>query len=49
VEKVVYEAHVEYGYTLKEIAEHLGVLYTMVGRIIRRVGGKVILQDLTPL
>jgi len=28
MEKVVYKAHVGYGYTLKKIAGHLGVLHT---------------------
>lgn len=36
-EKGVYEAHVLYGYTLKEIAGHLKVHYSTVGRIIKRI------------
>ncbi len=35
--KPVYRAHVTYGYTLKEIAEHLGVHYTTISRAVKRV------------
>ncbi|MDD5747640.1 MAG: transposase [Actinomycetota bacterium] len=32
-----YEAHVRYGYTLKEIAEHLGVHYATISRALKRL------------
>lgn len=31
----ILEAHMKYGYTLKEIAEHLGVHYTTVSKVIK--------------
>jgi DNA-binding MarR family transcriptional regulator len=33
----MYEAHLQYGYTLKEIAEYIGVYYTTVSRAIKKV------------
>jgi len=39
-EKAVYEAHVQYGYTLKDIAAFLGVHYATVSRIVKRVEEK---------
>jgi REP element-mobilizing transposase RayT len=36
-DKTVYRAHVTYGYTLKEIAEYLGVYYTTISRAVKRV------------
>ncbi len=36
-DKIIYRAHVEHGYRMGEIAEHLGVHYTSVSRAIRRV------------
>ncbi len=36
-DRVIYDAYVRYGYTMKEIAEHLGVHYATVSRAIRRV------------
>ena len=35
--KTIYEAYVRYGYTMKEIAEYLGVHYTTISRIIKLV------------
>ena len=32
--RAIYDAHVTYGYTLKEIADHVGVHYTTVSRVI---------------
>ena len=31
----VYAAHVKYGYTLKEIADHLGIHYTTVSKAVK--------------
>lgn len=36
LEKKIYEAHVNYGYTLKEIANMIGVHYSTISRIVRR-------------
>jgi DNA-binding transcriptional ArsR family regulator len=46
----MYEAHLQYGYTLKEIAEYIGLHYTAVSRAIKKLRGKikVILPDLAP-
>ncbi len=38
--RVVHEAHVRYGYTLKDIAEHLSVHYTTVSRAVKKIEGK---------
>ncbi|GIX48065.1 MAG: hypothetical protein KatS3mg131_2276 [Candidatus Tectimicrobiota bacterium] len=35
--QLMYTAHVEYGYTLREIAAHLGVHYTTVSKLVRKV------------
>jgi len=34
--RAIYRAHVTYGYTLKEIADHLGVHYTTVSKVISK-------------
>ena len=50
-DQAMYEAHQQYGYTLKDIAEYIGVHYTTVSKVIKRIDGgrgKVIFQDLTP-
>ena len=36
--KAAYQAHVEWGYTLKDIGEILGVHYATVSRMIRQEG-----------
>jgi hypothetical protein len=36
-DKVVYKAHTRYGYTLREIAEYLGVHYATISRAINRI------------
>jgi len=36
-EQVMYEAHLQYGYTLKDIAEYIGVHYSTVSRAIKRI------------
>jgi len=33
----IYEAHIKYGYTLKEVADYLGLHYTSVSKIVRRL------------
>jgi succinate dehydrogenase flavin-adding protein (antitoxin of CptAB toxin-antitoxin module) len=38
-ENTIYDAYVRYGYTMKEIAEHLGFHYATISRIIKRVEG----------
>ena len=39
-DQVRYEAHLQYGYTLKEIAEYIGVHYTTVSRAIKKIEAK---------
>jgi len=39
-EQVMYEAHLQYGYTLKAIAEYIGVHYTTVSRAIKKIEGE---------
>ena len=36
-DQVMYEAHLQYGYTLKDIAEYIGVHYSTVSRAIKRI------------
>ena len=36
-DEVIYRAHVQHGYMLREIAEFLGVHYTTISRGIRRI------------
>ncbi|MBU1290983.1 hypothetical protein KJ898_04215 [bacterium] len=36
-EQAMYEAHLQYGYALKDIAEYIGVHYTTVSRAIKRI------------
>ena len=33
-DNAMYEAHLQYGYTLKDTAEYIGVHYTTVSRVI---------------
>lgn len=33
----IYEAHIKYGYTLKEVADYFGLHYTTVSKIVRRL------------
>jgi len=37
IDEAIYRAHVGYGYPLKDIAEYVGVHYTMISRTIKRV------------
>ena len=34
--RIIYQAHVTYGYTLKEIADHLRVHYTTVSKVVNK-------------
>jgi len=36
-DKAMYEAHLQYGYTLKDIAEYIGVHYTTVSSAIKKI------------
>ena len=36
-EKAMYEAHFQFGYTLKDIVEYIGVHYTTASRAIRKI------------
>ena len=38
--QAIYQAYLKYGYTLKEIAEYIGVHYTTVSRVIKRIEGE---------
>lgn len=38
--EVIYRAHAEFGYTLKAIADYLGVHYTTVSKVIKKREGK---------
>ena len=38
--KSIYEAHIQYGYTLKDIAEYIGMHYTTVSRLIKKIEKK---------
>ncbi|PKP61664.1 hypothetical protein CVT91_02340 [Candidatus Atribacteria bacterium HGW-Atribacteria-1] len=33
----MYKAYLQYGYTLKDIAEYIGVHYTTVSKVIKRI------------
>jgi DNA invertase Pin-like site-specific DNA recombinase len=39
-DQVRYEVHLQYGYTLKEIAEYIGVHYSTVSRAIKKIEGE---------
>jgi DNA-binding MarR family transcriptional regulator len=36
----MYEAHLQYGYILKGIAEYIGVHYTTGSRVIKKIEGE---------
>jgi len=36
-DKAMYEAHLRYGYTIKDIAEYIGAHYTAVSRAIKKI------------
>ena len=39
-DKAMYEAYQQHGYTLKDIAEYIGVHYTTVSRVIKKIEGE---------
>ncbi len=39
-DRVIYDAYVRHGYTMKEIADHLHFHYATISRAIKRVEGK---------
>ncbi len=39
-DQAMYEVHLQYDYTLKDIAEYVGVHYTTVSRAIKKIEGK---------
>jgi len=39
-DKAMYEAHPNYGYTLKDIAEYIGIHYATVSRAIKKIEGE---------
>jgi DNA-binding MarR family transcriptional regulator len=36
-DQAIYKARLQYGYTLKDIAEYIGVHYTTVSRVIKKI------------
>jgi len=38
--KHISAAHIKYGYTLKEIADHINIHYTTVSKVVRGLSGK---------
>ena len=36
-DQAMYEAYLQYGYILKDIAEYIGVHYSTVSRVIKRI------------
>ena len=36
----IYQANQRYGYTLKEIGQYLGLHYTTISKIIKKVGNE---------
>ena len=39
-DQAMYKAHLQYGYTLKDIAEYIGMHYTTVSKVIKRIEGE---------
>jgi len=39
-DKAMYEAYLQYGYTLKDIVKYICVHYTIVGRAIKKIKGE---------
>lgn len=40
-DEAMYDTHLKYGYTLKEIAEYIGIHYTIVSRAIKKSRGNM--------
>ena len=40
-DQAMYEVYLQYGYTLKDIAEYIAVHYTTVDRVIKKIEGKM--------
>ena len=38
--QAIYKAYLQYGYTLKDIAEYIGMHYTTVSRAIKKIEGE---------
>ncbi|MBA7483309.1 hypothetical protein ES707_18822 [subsurface metagenome] len=36
-DQAMYKVYLQYGYTLKDIAEYIGVHYTTVSRVIKKI------------
>jgi len=36
-DQAMYEAHLQYSYILKDIAEYIGIHYTIVSRVIKKI------------
>jgi DNA-binding MarR family transcriptional regulator len=36
----MYVAYLQYGYTLKDIAEYIGVHYSIMSRVIKKIEGE---------
>ena len=39
-DQAIHEAHLQYSDTLKDIAEYIGVHYTTVSRVIKKIEGE---------
>jgi DNA-binding MarR family transcriptional regulator len=39
-DQAMYESYLQYGYTLKDIAEYIGVHYSTVSRAIKKIEGE---------
>jgi len=39
-DQAMYEAYLQYSYTLKDIAEYIGVHYTTMDRVIKKIEGE---------
>jgi len=39
-DQAIYKARLQYGYTLKDIAEYISVHYTTVSRVVKKIEGE---------
>ena len=39
-DQAMYKSHIQYGYTLKDIAAFIGLHYSTVSRVIKRIEGE---------